>query len=110
MHRGTPSAFAHDAMALVLAQEAVAAGADQALNPTQRSFMYLPFMHSESTLIHQAAEALYRALGQDNNLQFELRHKAIVDRFGRYPHRNAVLGRESSAEEIEFLTQPGSSF
>ena len=110
MHRGTPSAFAHDAMALVLAQEAVAAGADQALNPTQRSFMYLPFMHSESTLIHQAAEALYRALGQDNNLQFELRHKAIVDRFGRYPHRNAVLGRESSAEEIAFLAQPGSSF
>ena len=110
MHRGTPSAFANDAMALVLAQEAVAAAADQALNATQRSFMYLPFMHSESKLIHQSAEALYRALGQDNNLQFELRHKAIVDRFGRYPHRNAVLGRESSAEEIAFLAQPGSSF
>ncbi len=110
MHRGTPLAFAHDAMALALAQEAVAAGADRSLNPTERSFLYLPFMHSESKLIHQTAEALYRALGQDNNLQFELRHKAIVDRFGRYPHRNAALGRESSAEEIEFLTQPGSSF
>ena len=110
MHRGTPLAFANDAMALVLAQEAVAAAADQALTPTQRSFLYLPFMHSESKLIHQSAEALYRALGQDNNLQFELRHKAIVDRFGRYPHRNAVLGRASSVEEIEFLKQPGSSF
>jgi uncharacterized protein (DUF924 family) len=67
-------------------------------------------MHSESPAIHVQAEALYRALGNGNQLDFELRHKAIIDRFGRYPHRNAVLGRASTAEELEFLKQPGSAF
>lgn len=110
IHRGTPQAFAQDGMALVLAQEAVACGADQLLPPVQRGFLYLPFMHSESRAIHLQAEALYRSLGNGNQLNFELRHKAIVDRFGRYPHRNAILGRESTAEELEFLKQPGSAF
>lgn len=110
IHRHTPLAFAHDATALVLAQEAVAAGAHEALTPVECSFLYMPFMHSESRAIHVQAEALYRRNGVQSNLDFELRHKAIVDRFGRYPHRNAILGRESTPEEIEFLKQPGSSF
>lgn len=110
IHRGTPGAFAHDAMALVLAQEAVRAGALAALSPVQRSFLLLPYMHSESTRVHVEAEALYRAHAPARNLDFELRHKAIIDRFGRYPHRNAILGRESTPEETAFLLQPGSSF
>ena len=110
VHRSTPRAFAQDGMALVLAQEAVAGGADTEMAATQRSFLYLPFMHSESRAVHEQALALYTALGDENNLHFEQRHKAIIDRFGRYPHRNAVLGRTSTPEEVEFLTQPGSSF
>lgn len=110
MFRGSARAFATDAMALVLAQEAVAAGADAALAPTERVFMYMPYMHSESPLIHQMAERLFRDSGQSSNHDFELRHKAIIDRFGRYPHRNAVLGRESTPEELAFLAEPGSSF
>lgn len=110
IHRNTPSAFAQDALALALAQEAIAAGAPAVLSPVERSFLYLPFMHSESRAIHEWAERLYRDNGIQENHDFELRHKAIIDRFGRYPHRNAILGRASTQEEIEFLRQPGSSF
>ncbi len=109
-YRDTPRAFAQDAMALVLAQEAVAGGALEALAPVQRSFLLLPYMHSESRAIHVVAEALYRAHAPAENLDFELRHRAIIDRFGRYPHRNALLGRTSTPEELEFLTQTGSRF
>jgi uncharacterized protein (DUF924 family) len=108
--RDRPQAFAHDALALALAQEAVGAGADAQLAPEQRAILYLPYMHSESALIHDAALALYEALGIENNLDFERRHKAIIDRFGRYPHRNQVLGRVSTPEELAFLATPGSSF
>jgi uncharacterized protein (DUF924 family) len=108
--RDTVLAFAQDAMALVLAQEAVTAGALMQLPPIQRAFLLLPFMHSESRLIHEQAEALYREYAPPENFEFELRHKAIIDRFGRYPHRNAILGRTSTPEEIEFLRTPGSSF
>ena len=97
-------------MALALAQEAVALRADAALSAEERGFLYMPFMHSESPLIHETAERLFRENGVPENYDFELRHKAIVDRFGRYPHRNAALGRESTAEEIAFLREPGSSF
>lgn len=110
VHRDTAAAFANDALALALAQEAVAHGYDLELSPAERVFLYLPWMHSESPLIHEEALRLYSALGLEPNLDFERRHKAIIDRFGRYPHRNAVLGRASTAEEIEFLAQPGSSF
>ena len=110
VHRNTPQAFACDPIALVLAQEAVAAGALQALPPVQCAFLLLPYMHSESRQIHDVAEALYREFAPPTNLDFELRHKAIIDRFGRYPHRNAVLGRISTPEEREFLQQPGSKF
>lgn len=110
IHRNTPQAFAQDAMALALAQEAVAARALQSLTPTECSFLLMPFMHSESKQIHVQAEALFRTNCPDDNHQFELRHKAIIDRFGRYPHRNDILGRASTPEEIEFLKQPGSRF
>ena len=110
IHRDSPQAFASDAQALTLAQTAVALGADRQLEPRQRAFLYLPYMHSESPLIHQQAVALFSQPGMEGNLDFELRHKAIIDRFGRYPHRNAILGRQSTAEEIAFLQTPGSSF
>lgn len=108
--RGDARAFAADGMALVLAQEALRMGIDQAFAAARRAFLYLPFMHSESPAIHVEAERLFRAPGLERNHDFELRHKAIVDRFGRYPHRNAVLGRLSTPEELAFLAQPGSSF
>ncbi len=110
MHRGNKLAFAADALALALAQEAVAAKADAELSEDERVFMYMPYMHSESKLIHEVAEPLFKAHAPKDNYDFELRHKAIIDRFGRYPHRNAMLGRQSTDEELAFLTQPGSSF
>lgn len=110
IYRNTPLAFSQDPMALVLAQEAVAAGVHRALSPTERSFLLMPYMHSESGLIHIQAEALYREFAPPVSYEFELRHKAIIDRFGRYPHRNQILGRVSSPEEIEFLKLPGSGF
>ena len=110
VYRNTPQAFAQDPVALVLAQEAVAAGALGVLDPAQRSFLLLPYMHSESGQIHLVAEALYREFAPAENLDFELRHKEIIDRFGRYPHRNEILGRASTREELEFLARPGSRF
>lgn len=110
LFRGSPEAFAQDGMALVLAQEAVRCGADGELSAQERVFLYMPYMHSESLAIHETAVALFTRNGIQDNLDFELKHKAIIERFGRYPHRNAVLGRTSSAEETEFLHQPGSSF
>lgn len=110
IHRGTPRAFAQDAQALALSQEAVNAGALNDLNETERGFLLMPWMHSESRLIHTQAEALFKTHASANTFEFELKHKAIIDRFGRYPHRNAILGRESNAGESEFLKQPGSGF
>jgi uncharacterized protein (DUF924 family) len=110
MYRDTPQAFAFDVIALVLAQEAISLGADKTLTPTQRSFLYMPFMHSESLAIHKDAVLLYQANGIANNLDFEIKHKEIIERFGRYPHRNIILNRTSTAEEVAFLTQPHSSF
>lgn len=108
--RDTPGAFAQDALALVLAQELVASGQDQRLPVAQRLFAYLPYMHSESPLIHEQAVPLFSQPGLEDNLRFELLHKAIIERFGRFPHRNELLGRPSSALEIAFLSEPGSSF
>jgi uncharacterized protein (DUF924 family) len=110
VYRDTPRTFAQDALALALAQELVASGHDRSLPVAQRAFAYMPYMHSESALIHAQAVALFGQPGMENNLNFELRHKAIIDRFGRYPHRNAILGRSSSADELAFLSEPGSSF
>ncbi len=110
LFRDDARAFATDGMALVLAQEAVRTGADRAIPETRLAFLYMPFMHSESRMIHVEAERLFRQPGLEFNYKFELKHKAIIDRFGRYPHRNQVLGRTSTPEELAFLEQPGSSF
>jgi len=110
VYRNTPQAFAQDALALALAQELVASGQDRSLPLAQRSFAYMPYMHSESALVHTQAVALFVQLGNDDTLRFEQRHQAIIERFGRYPHRNAILGRESTPEELVFLGEPGSGF
>ena len=110
IYRDSPLAFALDPMALALAQEAVANDVDQQLEPVHKIFLYTPYMHSESLLIHQQAEKLFRVEGLEDNYQFELKHKAIIERFGRYPHRNHILARASTDEEITFLREPGSSF
>lgn len=110
IHRDTARAFANDGLALALAQEAVAAHAQYSLSAVRKSFLYLPFMHSESALMHERAVQLYAEPGLESNLEFEYQHKSIIDRFGRYPHRNAVLGRASTPEEAGFLLEAGSSF
>jgi uncharacterized protein (DUF924 family) len=110
IYRNTPAAFSRDPVALVLAQEAVAASAHCQLPQPERTFLLMPYMHSESRLIHVEAERLFRQYAASKNYDSELRHKAIIYRFGRYPHRNVILGRVSSAEEEAFLLQPGSSF
>lgn len=110
MFRDKPEAFAYDALALVLAQEAIRRKLDAELDNRKKGFMYMPFMHSEAAEIHEIALYLFDQPGLEDNFNFELKHKEIIDRFGRYPHRNAILGRESTPEEIEFLSRPGSSF
>jgi uncharacterized protein (DUF924 family) len=111
MFRESHLAFAYDGLARDLTREAVKVGADKQLSPGQRAFLYMPLMHSESGEDHELALQLFASHPQlENNLGYEIKHKAIIDRFGRYPHRNEALGRESTPEEIAFLLQPGSSF
>ncbi|MFK8029627.1 MAG: DUF924 family protein [Gammaproteobacteria bacterium] len=100
MFRDSARAFASDPLALALAQEGVRCGADQKLTKEQRPFLYMPYMHSESKKVHITALELFETTG---NVDYELRHKAIVDRFGRYPHRNSCLGRLSTEEETEWM-------
>ena len=110
MFRDTPQSFAQDPLALILSQEAIKCGADESFNSSEKAFLYMPYMHSESRLIHAEALKLYDQPGLEFNLEFEIKHKVIIDRFGRYPHRNSILGRASSEEEIAFLKEPNSSF
>ena len=110
IYRDTPQAFSQDPLALALAQEAVHHGYDKQLNNDERGFLLMPYMHSESIQVHEEALKLFAEPGLESKYDYEVRHKQIVDRFGRYPHRNSILGRESTAEEVAFLEQPGSSF
>jgi uncharacterized protein (DUF924 family) len=106
--RNKPQSFAYDGMALILAQEAVRRGIPAQLSIAQKMFMYLPFMHSESMAIHHQALKLFSEPGLEYNLDFEKQHASIIERFGRYPHRNLILGRQSSEEEKLFLLEhPG---
>ena len=109
MFRGTARAFSTDARALAAADRAVGHGFDRTLSREERTFVYLPFEHAEDLAAQRRALALFEAL-DPNDMEYVKRHHEIVARFGRFPHRNAILGRESTAEEIEFLKQPGSSF
>lgn len=121
VHRGTPRAFAGDAMALATAQALVAGGADRQLPPLQRWFALMPFEHAEDAALQAQGVALFERLLADaahsphhdalaSALDYARRHEAVVQRFGRFPHRNPILGRSSTAEELAFLAQPGSSF
>lgn len=114
-YRGTPKAFAGDSRALALAQAMVQTGAEKQLLPVQRCFVYLPFEHAEDWNLQQQSVDLYTQLQQEvggceSELDYAIRHRDIIAQFGRFPHRNAILGRSSRPEEAEFLTLPGSSF
>lgn len=109
-HRDSAQAFAYDGMALILSQELVNQAGFSTLDESMRNFALMPMMHSESATIHKQALPLFKTYASADTLAYEHKHKAIIDRFGRYPHRNTILGRESSDEEIEFLKQPDSSF
>jgi len=114
MFRGTPRAFAADARALALARDAVQRGFDEVLLPVQRWFVYLPFEHAEDLVMQRESLRLFERLATDaagaGTLTYAMRHYAVIERFGRFPHRNAILGRASTPEELAFLAQPGSSF
>ncbi len=114
LFRDTPAAFATDALALGAARHALEQGFDRRLQPIERVFLYLPFEHSEDGADQARAVALFDALRAEGDMdgfyQYALAHQRIIERFGRFPHRNAILGRASSPEEIEFLKEPGSRF
>ncbi|MGY0399207.1 MAG: DUF924 family protein [Ostreibacterium sp.] len=108
--RDSAQAFQTDNLAVILTQEAIKAKADKALSSTEKAFLYMPLMHSESLIIHQQAVEVFAQQGLESNYQFELKHQVIIKKFGRYPHRNKILKRTSTAEELAFLNEPNSSF
>jgi uncharacterized protein (DUF924 family) len=112
--RGTPHAFAGDERALATARDAIARGVDATLAPRERHFLYMPFQHSEALADQQASIALFEALaretGLDDPLEWARRHAEVIRRFGRFPHRNAILGRDSTPDEAQYLATPGSGF
>lgn len=122
IYRDTPGAFENDSQALKVADSGITVGMDKELHPVMRIFFYIPFMHSEDLEMQKRSVELYSLLEEEcrnnesvrkvvsNSLDFAHRHKEIIERFGRFPHRNDILGRESTPEEIEFLKKPGSSF
>jgi len=110
LFRGNAQAFATDALAREVAREAIAKGFDKGFGKDQRLFLYLPFEHSEDKADQARAVELIASLGDADLADWAVRHKAVVDRFGRFPHRNAALGRASTPEEEAFLAEPGSSF
>jgi uncharacterized protein (DUF924 family) len=116
-YRGTPESFAGDLLALAAAQQLVDSGADRDLSPVQRSFAYLPFEHAEDARMQEKAVELFTQLARGNRdpyfdsaLDYAHRHRGVIARFGRFPHRNPILGRASSPREMEYLSQPGSGF
>jgi uncharacterized protein (DUF924 family) len=110
MFRDTPRAFAADPLALAVAEAAIAQGFDAGLTKDERSFLYLPFGHAEDRQSQARAVALVASLGDPELQKWADAHRAIVDRFGRFPHRNGILRRNSTSEETEFLKEPNSSF
>ncbi|MGV0026707.1 DUF924 family protein [Phormidesmis priestleyi] len=114
LFRGQPKSFATDAKALFVAQTAVSKGFDQQLPPVQRFFLYMPLEHSENLEHQQQSVSLFHQFAENLDLRdtydYAIRHRDVIDRFGRFPHRNQILGRSSTPQEVEFLKQPGSSF
>jgi uncharacterized protein (DUF924 family) len=114
-HRDTPLSFAGDALALAAARGLVDSGADRQLPPLQRAFVYMPFEHAEDAYMQERAVELFGVLaaehpGFEEMLDYAHRHRGVIARFGRFPHRNEILGRASTPDETEFLRQPGSRF
>jgi uncharacterized protein (DUF924 family) len=114
-HRNTPCAFEGDALALQAARRLADSRAHKELPPQQRAFAYMPFEHAEDALMQERAVALFTELaaehpGFEDMRDYAHRHRGVIARFGRFPHRNAILGRASTLEELEFLRQPGSRF
>lgn len=114
LYRGKPESFASDAKALLVARHAVTQGFDRGLPDVRRWFVYLPFEHSEALADQDTSVKLFAALpsnkDNDNTVDYAKRHRDVIARFGRFPHRNKILGRASTPEEEEFLRQPNSSF
>ncbi len=107
LYRGRREAFSQDPMALALSQELVASGQDITLDDNERMFAYMPYMHSESLLVHDEALRLFAAMGDDSALEYERKHRDCIARFGRYPKRNAALGRQSTPEELSYIAEIG---
>lgn len=108
MYRGTADAYACDQMALILAQEMILLEEDKKLSPQHRMFAYMPFMHSESRMMHEKAVELFKENRNEESLKYEIMHKKIIDEFGRFPHRNKILGRMTTAKEAEYIkSNPG---
>lgn len=103
VHRGTPQAFAGDGVAVDLARRALEAGLDGAMSTDEKKFLYMPFMHSEVLADQERCVDLFKAIGDEASIPFAIEHRDIVARFGRFPHRNRVLGRDTSDDETEFL-------
>ncbi len=110
MFRGSARSFASDSLALALAKAAVARGLDRQIEAAKRLFMYLPFEHSEALADQDCAVTLIAGLGDPEFDRFAIAHRDVIKRFGRFPHRNAVLGRSSTPEEIAYLAEPGAGF
>lgn len=122
IYRGTPRAFSFDDMAMDIARDGIAKGYDRELHPVMRIFFYLPFMHSEDLQMQRRSVELFTELEAEvrkndeimtvvsNSREFAVKHKKIIERFGRFPHRNRILGRDSTPDELEFLKQPESAF
>lgn len=124
VHRGTPLAFAGDALAVAAAQALVDGGFDQSLPPLERAFVYLPFEHAEDLALQEQAVALFARLrqqhgdhaspalrkGLDSLLDYARRHHEVIAHYGRFPHRNAILGRASTPAEQDYLRRPGAGF
>jgi uncharacterized protein (DUF924 family) len=110
MFRGSSRAFATDAMALAISEAAIAAGLDQDLTQVERQFLYMPYQHSEDLAVQQCSIELFDSLGDPDTLDFARLHREVIERFGRFPHRNAILGRTSTVDEQTYLAEPGSGF
>lgn len=110
IYRGSPLSFATDKMALIEAKAAIAVGADKAVSQTQRIFFYMPFEHAEDLEEQDRAVALCEALGDEGYVDYAHRHRAVIEEFGRFPHRNAILDRMSTPEELAYLAKPGAGF
>lgn len=110
MFRNQPRAFATDEQAVAVTKYGLERNYQQNLSVEEQAFLFMPLMHGENQEDQQLCVELFKELGKEDNLKFAIKHQKIIDRFGRFPHRNQILGRESTLEEKEFLTQPGSSF